>query len=557
MNNKVLKTEDFLKKTGWQRKTYPLKLNLLETQEIKLMRMIEEYKKIINFAIQLITKDFFPNYLEGLSEPVENKCPLCQKKKKLRFKLKDFEFVKYGETKGKPNYKPIYKKGNETNICEMCHCSHYSLRKFVLPSSKREIPISKWDITKISNFKAKNVYDSALQKAVETIKSQYEIKKKINWKINMLRNRILNNQVELNKKKGDNYEKYGDKLKKFIKRDERQIEKEKKKKAEDILYKNDAIRLYENTYELIKEDDDYYIKIKDYIKGKWMTLEFYGENYQKKLADKFINSKNAETEIIKRKDNFYLQYIYRKEINVPVPDKTFTAVGIDVNIINLASYVSMDKSLKLIAIKFYSGRDMRARRKRFKQVRKIWQGKTKYKSKGGKGRAWKWYLNKQKAQNEKDYVKYQIHKLTTHIIQEIKDTIEKPVIVIENLKDIRNRIGKELKITKCSIEKLNKNQQKAIRGDKLLNSELNNWNFDDFQKFIEYKANWFGIPVVKAPAKDTSIKCNKCGHTEEENYKDYHTVSFECRKCGYKCNSDFNASVNIARSFFQKDSESK
>ena len=37
----------------------------------------------------------------------------------------------------------------------------------------------------------------------------------------------------------------------------------------------------------------------------------------------------------------------------------------------------------------------------------------------------------------------------------------------------------------------------------------------------------------------------------EENYKNYHTVKFKCNKCGYECNADFNASVNIARLFYE------
>ncbi len=109
---------------------------------------------------------------------------------------------------------------------------------------------------------------------------------------------------------------------------------------------------------------------------------------------------------------------------------------------------------------------------------------------------------------------------------------------------------KDLKLTKKSIEGLSEKQSKGIRADKLLNKDLNNWNFDEFQRMIKYKANYLGIPVVFVSAKDTSIKCNKCGHTEENNYKDFHKVLFKCENCGYECNADFNASVNIGRNFF-------
>jgi len=571
MKDNVLKNDrndeeiDFIKKTKWNRKTYPLKLNLTDIQLVRLENLIYQYKKGINRIIEILLKEYFPNYLLRLSEDniEEGVCPSCQTKKKLRFELSDFEFVRYSELKGKPLYKPILKKGNKVKICEMCSCSHYSLRKFLLPSSKREVPIKEWDFTKDINLgSGSSIYDSCLQKAVETIKSQQEIKKKIDYKINFYRKRILENTIKLNnthKKDFLNFiesknlnEKDGlSLLKKFIKRDEISIEKEKKKKAENIVYKNDSIRLYENSYEFIEEEEDFFIKFKDYSRDKCMTLSFYGKDYQKKLAEKFIKSKKAETEIVRKGDDFYLQYIYRKELNVPTPNKSFNAVGIDVNIINLSSYVAINSRGDILKIKFYSGRNMRFKRRRFKEVRKIWQSKTKYVSKGGKGRAWKWYLKKQKSQNERNYVKYIIHNLTTDIVQNIKENFDKPVIVLEELKNIRDRIGKELKITKSSIDKLKKNQQKAIRGDKLLNSELNNWNFDEFQKFLEYKANWLGIPIVKVPAKNTSICCNKCGECDKSNYEDYHKVKFKCKKCGYECNADFNASLNIARSFYK------
>jgi len=558
MEHNVVKTEDFLIKTNWQRKTYPLKLNLTDTQTARVENLIYQYKKATNKIIQIITKEYFQNHLRRLAEEniKEGQCPLCQKKKKLKFELIGFDFVKYATTKGKPNYKPVIKNCNKLNICEMCHCSHYSLRKFLLPSSKRDIPIKQWDFTKDINLgKSSVIYDSCLQKAVECIKSQVEIKKKIDWKIKFYRERIIDNTVKLNQE-DDKENKFKDKelikkLKNYIRYDTKNIDKEKKKVSDGIIYKNDAIRLYDNSYKLIQEDGDFFIKFKDYSKDKWLTFSFYGKKYQKVLAEKFIKSKNAETEIIRKGDDFFLQYIYRKESDVPIPNKNFTAIGIDVNIINLASYTCIKENSINFNTKFYSGRRMRKKRKRFNDMRAIWNKKRKYSESGGKGRSKKWFLRKVESQNEKNYVKYIIHNITTEIVQDIKENVLKPVIILENLKDIRDRIGNELKISKCSIEKLNKDQQKKIRADKLLNSELNNWNFDDFQKFIEYKANWLGIPVVYVKAKDTSIKCNKCGNIDPHNYTDYHKVKFKCSKCNYKCNSDFNASVNIARRFYE------
>jgi len=586
IKNQEKEEKDLLKKTDWQRKTYPLKLKLTDIQQSRIEGIIFEYKKAINQIIQTITKDYFKNYLIQISEEDIKKglCASCHKERKLEYELSDFEFIKYAGTKDKPNYKPIFKKNNKVLICNNCHNSHYSLRKFLYATSKRDVPIPQWDFTKKVNLN-RGLWDACVQKAVETIKSQVEINKKINRNLKFYRERIMDNTVKLNKEKSKIKKDIEEikKLSNYIKHDERTIQKEKNKISGEIEYKANSIRLYETSYKLIKDDNDYFIKLKDYSKNNWMTIQFFGEDYQKKLADKFIKSKNAETEIVRKGDDFYLQYIYRQKTEIPIPDDSFTTIGIDVNILNLASLVSMNKDFKPIDIKFYSGRNLRSKRKRFRKVRAIWKSKTKQKEKGGKGRAYKWYINKQKAQNERDYVKYQIHNLTTNIIQFIKDKYDKPVIILENLKDIRNRITKEIKIANRNLikflpkdlrkqadelykkkkykefndilsqvsSKQKKYYQKAVRELKSLNADLNNWNFDDFQNYLEYKANWFGIPIVKVPSKDTSIKCNKCDNVDEENYLDFHTVNFKCKSCGYQCNADFNASVNIARSFYE------
>lgn len=561
---KQVENEQLLK-TNWQRKTYPLKLNLNDIQKARIDYLISEYKKATNKIIDIVLNDFFKNYLVRVADEDIKKglCPLCQKEKKLTFELLDFEFIEYAEGKKGKNYKPIFRKGKKTLICESCHCSHYSLRKFLLPSSRRELPIPQWDFTKkVDLGDSTSIYDSCLQKAVETIKSQVEIKKKIDYKIKFYNKRIENNQIILNEK-GKDFEKFKNKYKKeekeaekllnkFIVRDKKVIEKEQKKKASKIEYKANSIRLYENSYQLIQDKDDFFIKLKNYSKGEWITIMFYGEDYQKKKAQRFINSKNAETELLKKGNDYFLQYIYRKEVDVPIPDETFTAVGIDVNIINLACHTCMKKDLIPFNIRFFSGRRLRRKRRQFSKIRRIWNSKTKYKEHGGKGRSKKWFNDKCKIQGERDYIKYKIHNLTTFIVQEIKDKIDKPVIVLENLKDIRDKTEREIKIAKTTLEKFKNNQKRYVREYRKLTLELNTWNFDDFQKFIEYKANWLGIPVIYVNAKDTSIECKKCGNIDEKNYSDLHELKFVCSKCGYKSNIDFNASYNIGKRFFQE-----
>ena len=61
---------------------------------------------------------------------------------------------------------------------------------------------------------------------------------------------------------------------------------------------------------------------------------------------------------------------------------------------------------------------------------------------------------------------------------------------------------------------------------------------------IENKAKENGIKFVKIAPQYTSQRCSKCGYIHADNRPDQPT--FECLKCGYKENADYNASQNIA-----------
>ena len=53
-----------------------------------------------------------------------------------------------------------------------------------------------------------------------------------------------------------------------------------------------------------------------------------------------------------------------------------------------------------------------------------------------------------------------------------------------------------------------------------------------------------GIPFMLVNAQYTSQTCNRCNHIAKGNRNG---ETFKCLQCGYTCNADYNASVNIAR----------
>ena len=53
-----------------------------------------------------------------------------------------------------------------------------------------------------------------------------------------------------------------------------------------------------------------------------------------------------------------------------------------------------------------------------------------------------------------------------------------------------------------------------------------------------------GIPFYVIPCKNTSRRCNSCGHIDKDNRKD--TDTFKCVSCGYTVSAHSNAADNIA-----------
>jgi putative transposase len=75
------------------------------------------------------------------------------------------------------------------------------------------------------------------------------------------------------------------------------------------------------------------------------------------------------------------------------------------------------------------------------------------------------------------------------------------------------------------------------------NRKLNSgFPYHRLSQFVEYKARWLGIKVVKVSERNTSKTCHRCGHMglRVESL-------FKCPNCGYSCNADFNGAMNILK----------
>lgn len=296
----------------------------------------------------------------------------------------------------------------------------------------------------------------------------------------------------------------------------RQLRK-KKKKATFPKLKNSSIRYDNQVVKLRKTDNKLYpyfvsLLYKAGVSGKQDNrIELpliINSDYQKEIINKIGEEyKLGSTELIKKDNDFYIHISYSKEINIPKPDKSFTPVGIDIGIRNLA-VVSVAQQQP----KFFSGKRVNWKRNfYFEQRRKLFKNFALQEVKRQRGR-------------ETTYLDAINHNISNKIIEMAKKA-KKPVIVMEDLTGIT-----EFKIW-----------------TKQGNRKLSSWTFRRLQNVIQYKALWEGIPVEYINPRGTTHTCSKC-KTINKRKKD----TYKCRNCNYEIHSDLNATFNIRQFWLDK-----
>jgi IS605 OrfB family transposase len=77
------------------------------------------------------------------------------------------------------------------------------------------------------------------------------------------------------------------------------------------------------------------------------------------------------------------------------------------------------------------------------------------------------------------------------------------------------------------------------------------WAFRRLFEYVSYKAPEQGVSVEQVEPNHTSQRCSRtdCGFTHPNNRQGEH---FECQKCGYEVNADYNAAKNIGLRYARK-----
>jgi len=101
-------------------------------------------------------------------------------------------------------------------------------------------------------------------------------------------------------------------------------------------------------------------------------------------------------------------------------------------------------------------------------------------------------------------------------------------------------------IAKNITAKAKKHKAGVVMENLTFRSHTKQWFIPRYKlkRIIQTLCERKGIPFKLINPRNTSITCNKCGATSKASRNG---KNFKCKTCGYACNADYNAAVNIAK----------
>jgi len=192
-------------------------------------------------------------------------------------------------------------------------------------------------------------------------------------------------------------------------------------------------------------------------------------------------------------------------VDVPEPpeDDTKEFLGVDLGIVNICADSQGAQ---------YTGNKLNSVRNRYYKLRKKLQKKN--------TKSAKRLLAKRK-RKERRFANDVNHVISKQLVDKAKAL--GLGIALEDLKGIRDRV-------------------KTVKSYRRQHA---NWSFYDLRTKITYKAQLAGVKIVFVDPRNTSRMCSVCGYISKKNRPNQST--FLCQVCGFSCNADLNASINIGR----------
>ena len=84
---------------------------------------------------------------------------------------------------------------------------------------------------------------------------------------------------------------------------------------------------------------------------------------------------------------------------------------------------------------------------------------------------------------------------------------------------------------------------KNVRVKAGLNKSILDQGWFEFRRQLAYKLAWLGGTLLLVPPQYTSQTCSHCGCVDKSNRVSQ--AKFKCTACGFECNADHNAALNI------------
>jgi putative transposase len=235
------------------------------------------------------------------------------------------------------------------------------------------------------------------------------------------------------------------------------------------------------------------------LSGRVLVAFRIGE-YQESRLDAI----QGQADLLYHKGTFYLAVTL--DVPAPTPEEPEGGIlGIDLGIINLATD-STGESFSGAAVEHHRTRHAALRQRLQKCGTK--NAKRHLKKVSGKEARFRRHTN---------------HVISKRIVQKAKANGQG--LAIEDLRHIRSR----------TEARLSKSQR----------SRHSSWSFGQLRSFLSYKAALSGVPLHLVDPRNTSRTCQVCGHCAKENRKSQ--ALFQCVQCGFCCNADWNAALNISR----------
>ena len=259
-----------------------------------------------------------------------------------------------------------------------------------------------------------------------------------------------------------------------------------KKPQADLVYNRDYSVIKGNIVSLLTLEGR--VKIRFTCKG----FEKYFDN----------TWKYGGAKVVYKKGKWYLHVSVSKEM---VSTSPAAVVGVDLGINFIATAYDGKKT------SFYSGRELKQKRAKYKAVRSQLQRR---KTPSSRRRL------KRIGNRENRYTSDVNHCVSKALVSKYS---EGTMFILEDLTGIRG-----------ATEKVQRKQRYV----------LVSWPFYELGKFIEYKAAMNGQSVIRVDPRNTSAKCPICGAVEKSN-RDKHLHIYKCKRCGYSSNDDRVGAMNL------------